>query len=968
MLVIEGTSLGCFDFSLPTDAPLGCVNNDDCAAAIGSVCANNRCVPVGVLDLEAPQIVGEARVTRPLVGAGGTAEILLSINEELIAEPEVSAASGTDRLEFAVLRDDSIKAEGAANGWRATVSLTSDVEDGIYRFFVRAEDAVENVARITLGAELVVDQTPPSAVDAVAVVPRVQGGSPIDLRVVFAGDDLLDAPRLTLVDEAGATTPIPDVTVAGLLALATVTPTGSGHFSLIVDDAVDRAGNRAARRRFEDVVFIDDAPPILSAIIPTAPRSRVSGFDIIEVPVTIDDGVVTMSVGEHVVPCPPGVGGTALCRYQVTERDPEGVVGVLIEARDDVGNRSSVQAAVTFDFTPPDVESVSLQFPVEGGVQRTRLRPQGPPAVLGVLAAEDAAVVITADGDAPVELRASSQTPRRASVNVFGLQTDNEHDVVLAADLVDVAGNAQRVPGVATLTVDGVVAPPDISRIIIAQEPDGSAALEPSTDAVEPFATVDVIQAAGLVTLRAAADGALPGSVVIVGNDDLLIRQTDGAGNVSVPATITRFRMHVVDFANNNGSVTRFVEDGVTSRVEVSALAQKTALPPLGVTGSAVGARFLDGSRFVVTSPAEGRTRFFTSASLGLALDVPSPSVVQIVPHVGLGGDVGLVGLVDDQVFSLGEDGTWTPLGIGCVDRVASTTFRARGLIADPSASDAVVLQCEEFGPESQATSLVWIEPHTETHTSLPPLRPPSSARTFSFAGNGDLVADGIRVGRNDSVTVDPMIVSGHRNIFVGGAFVDGLFFPQRGSPELLVDGGFAAPPFEDGRGDFALIPIGERAFLRIAGTFDTCFDTNDCGNVATSTIPVSDVERFEYAEEGSAVLVQPLRRNLEAKPTSSWRGRILAVGGRAVASTTARPASGVRTDAGHLVLQVAGTSLVDAPLGGVSVFERTLDEPIPVPLGFDVATLRLDAGPTAPGSRSTFDIDALELRVLIEH
>jgi hypothetical protein len=334
-----------FDTAVPDTALIHCAENSECPT--GWKCSSLRgiCQKRNESDSQAPTLTGT--VSPSVVRPGERIAVTLESDEPLSGTAIVEVRTGSS------LR----KVEATGDGFSFTVP--GDEPDGLLSFYARAEDLAGNGTQgVSLGTTLV-DGTLPSVTSA-RVTPSVVAPNGSVSVAVTVSEEVRAGARLRVLDAKGVELSRSESTAAAsALRYELTVPAGTADqaLSLSLENLIDLAGNPGATSALP-AITVDGTAPTVGALGLSGRRySAQPGFDEVVVQVAVTNAQsVQVCVGSE---CSDGLGQPSV-RFGV-KAGIDGPRLVSVRARDAVGNLAEATDLVTFDFTPPTVQSVQVK-------------------------------------------------------------------------------------------------------------------------------------------------------------------------------------------------------------------------------------------------------------------------------------------------------------------------------------------------------------------------------------------------------------------------------------------------------------------------------------------------------------------------------------------------------------------------------------------------------------------------------
>lgn len=507
-----------FDASVPATTVISCREDLACPANLSCVARLGVCVDRTRGDSDAPFLT-TARLGATLLRRGSATTLTLQPSERLALPPtpRVVQSSGSHTLRQLEERDGQFVFEVAAD---------DTTEEGPGSLFVDLVDLAGNEApNIGVGA-VRFDFTPPAVGGLSIVAPRgVADGGLLAVRtdeVVGVRVALSESVRDGALLEAraagcqGAAVRFEATANRdGLLDFARQAPAGlSGcSYRFFLSGLVDLAGNEAGEVEVAGGGFsVDGVAPRVAGLgvfreatpgawTPADTFSRQPGFSRIGVGFSVEQDAAEVSAWVHDEPLPgcsrascTADGGVLACwcARDVAATEVEGAATVRVSVRDEAGNTSAAERALRFDFTPPQVTSLSMVAPragVDGGPASVR-----PSEALAVRLVVDEPVDNGASVVSTPQACSGSARPLTLTSNFSGLldfalgaptgTSGCVYDVTVGA-LVDQVGNvAASSPARVSYAVDGDS--PAITQVETLREADAGVWVPAATFSQQP--------------------------------------------------------------------------------------------------------------------------------------------------------------------------------------------------------------------------------------------------------------------------------------------------------------------------------------------------------------------------------------------------------------------------------------------------------------------------------------------------
>jgi hypothetical protein len=433
-----------FDTAVPDTALIHCAENSECPA--GWKCSSLRgiCQKRNESDSQAPTLTGT--VSPPVVRPGERITIQLTSDEPLSGAAIVEVRTGSS------LRN--VEADG--DGFAFTVP--GDEPDGLLSFYARAEDLAGNGTQgVSLGTTLVDGTAPGLKIPTVS--PSVVAPTGTVSVVVPLTEEVRAGARLVVLAQSGAELLHLDSAASGTTQRFDVTipaATADQTLALRLEQLVDLAGNTAATFELPGVTVDGTAPTVGALGLSGRRYSAHPNFDEVAVPVVVSNAQsVQVCLAAD---CRDGSGASTV-RFAVTG-GTDGPRLVSVRARDAVGNLAEASDLVTFDFTPPLVQSVQ--------VQPNSVAPGNTVAVTATFdELLEKGATLTArgpDGGVVITTLALSASDRVASFDFTVPDTLDSQQLTLAVTAIaDTVGNAAGTVDAGVLDVDAV--PPTVGAL-----------------------------------------------------------------------------------------------------------------------------------------------------------------------------------------------------------------------------------------------------------------------------------------------------------------------------------------------------------------------------------------------------------------------------------------------------------------------------------------------------------------------
>ncbi len=463
--------------------------------------------------------------------------------------------------------------------WRCTHTVDANDTEGVKTLRTTAVDLAGNTSAETRPVTL--DFTPPAVVaGSMRITPGVATVgetvvAQLNFNEILAPGAQLQQSSLQVVNLASA--------VANNVAVAfTFTvPIGvsDGDYAFAMTGVRDLAGNVASVGTLERSLTIDSTPPVISNLQFNAANrrySRVTGFNEVVVTFTVSEpnALTAARIGAELMTCTAPTTSTRRCALTVGPSAVEGLAAVQLEVRDAVGNGSSRNEVVTFDFTPPRV--------AQGTLQKTLVPPADSllPQVTALAAGAHAVITFslteTVSGTPVLKLDGRAFT---CTADALSYSCDYEHLCAALGDgphsldlaMTDEVGNAFSGNPSATLTLTTDCTPPPApdtaseTAVVWHRAPYGASwasnrvgsRLELAGDALsEAVALVRVgVEVSPGVLAPLASAAFTPGTPVQIPVLDQLdrlrvsVQSIDGAGNASRPASVLNVNTSVALFS-----------------------------------------------------------------------------------------------------------------------------------------------------------------------------------------------------------------------------------------------------------------------------------------------------------------------------------------------------------------------------------------------------------------------------------
>ncbi len=511
--------VGCqFDTAVPATTVVRCSDGLMCPGKLSCVPRLGVCVDRTTGDLDAP-FLRAAQLGATILRRGATTSLSLTPSERLALPPQPRLVqAGTTRTAQLVAERDG----------QFTYDVTADdsAEEGPVTVLVDLLDLSGNEAPNITAGSLRFDFTPPAVTGFALVGPRsasdagtlsVRLDENVSVRVALT-EPVVDGAALEGRPTTCAGAPVvfePSANRDGLLGFDRRAPSGTSgcSYQFVVAGLVDLAGNVAGEARLADFVYdVDGAPPRLTGLrisreaapgswVPADAFSRQAGFRRMGVGFDVDVGAAEVSAwlnGEALPGCGLSScvadGGTlgCWCERDVSPTDAPGAAVVRVSARDHAGNSAANEAAVRFDFSPPQVRSMRMVSPrasTDGGAIDVR-----PAEALAVRLVVDEPVRDDATVVARPQACAGAAQPLALTSNVAGLLdfalaaptgTNGCAYGVAAEALVDLVGNAASpTPALLAYVVDGES--PAVTQLETVREADAGVWVPAATFSQQP--------------------------------------------------------------------------------------------------------------------------------------------------------------------------------------------------------------------------------------------------------------------------------------------------------------------------------------------------------------------------------------------------------------------------------------------------------------------------------------------------
>lgn len=424
-----------FDDSAPATALIQCESSDQCPVGWRCSLLRGVCLTRSETDTVGPTLTAE--VTPTLVRPGDAVTVTVTSDEPLSGSAVVEVRAG------AVLRPVEPSAAGPF-----VFQVPATEADGLLTFYGKAEDVVGNGTQGVMLGTAVVDGTAPQVL-AVRLTPPTVAPTGAATVLVTMSEDVRAGAQLVVTGANGAEVTRVDVTTpTGALRLDFTVPPGTAdqRLSLQLINVVDLVGNPGVDTPLGAITVDGTAPTVGPLSLSGRRFSAQPNFNALTVPVTVGNATfVDVCVGND---CRDGA-GTSSVVFPVTA----GVDGprlVSVRARDDVGNTAEATDLVTFDFTPPQVQSAQV---------RPALAAPGTNVAVTVsfdeiLRAGAQLEVFAADGGLVTRIAAVGATDRVATFDLTVPPLPSQTLSLVVSNLADVVDNTAPPLGAGTLLVD----------------------------------------------------------------------------------------------------------------------------------------------------------------------------------------------------------------------------------------------------------------------------------------------------------------------------------------------------------------------------------------------------------------------------------------------------------------------------------------------------------------------------------